>query len=54
MRKLVFWGGRGGSLAVIDVDANMSFAYVMNRMAPSLQHATRAGRLLMATHAGLS
>ncbi len=51
--KACFWGGWGGSLAVIDVDANMSFAYVMNRMAPSLQHDMRAGRLLMATHAGI-
>jgi len=41
-------------LAVIDVDANMSFAYVMNRMAPSLQHDMRAGRTLMATHAALA
>ena len=49
-----FWGGWGGSLAVIDVDARMSFAYVMNRMAPSLQHDMRAGRTLMATHAALA
>ena len=26
------WGGWGGSLAIINVDAQMSFAYVMNRM----------------------
>ena len=49
-----FWGGWGGSLAVIDVDAKMSFAYVMNRMAPSLQHDMRAGRTLMAAHASLA
>ena len=52
--KACFWGGWGGSLSVIDVDASMSFAYVMNRMAPSLQHDMRAGRLLMATHAAIS
>ena len=52
--KACFWGGWGGSLSVIDVDAKMSFAYVMNRMAPSLQHDKRAGRLLMATHAAIS
>ena len=39
---------------MIDVDARMSFAYVMNRMAPSLQHDMRAGRTLMATHAALA
>ena len=52
--KACFWGGWGGSLSVIDVDASMSFAYVMTRMAPSLQHDMRAGRLLMATHAAIS
>ena len=52
--KACFWGGWGGSLSVIDVDASMSFAYVMNRMAPSLQHDMRAGRLLLATHAAIS
>ena len=25
-----FWGGWGGSLAIVDLDARMSFAYVMN------------------------
>lgn len=28
----MFWGGRGGSLALIDLDARMSVAYVPNRM----------------------
>lgn len=27
-----YWGGRGGSAVVIDLDARMSFAYVMNKM----------------------
>jgi hypothetical protein len=27
------WGGAGGSLALIDVDRRMTFAYVMNQMA---------------------
>ena len=26
------WGGWGGSLAIINLDAQMSFSYVMNRM----------------------
>ena len=29
------WGGWGGSLAIVNVDAQMSFAYVMNRMMSS-------------------
>jgi CubicO group peptidase (beta-lactamase class C family) len=28
------WGGTGGSLVIIDVDRRITFAYVMNRMAP--------------------
>ena len=28
------WGGWGGSLAIIDVDRRITFAYVMNKMAP--------------------
>jgi hypothetical protein len=38
-------------LAVIDVDARMSVAYVMNRMSPDLLGDRRAGRILMAAHA---
>jgi CubicO group peptidase (beta-lactamase class C family) len=33
--RTFFWGGRGGSAVVIDLDARMSFAYVMNKMANS-------------------
>ncbi|MEI9989309.1 MAG: serine hydrolase domain-containing protein [Rhizomicrobium sp.] len=29
----MFWGGYGGSIAVIDMDAKMSIGYAMNRMA---------------------
>jgi hypothetical protein len=28
------WGGAGGSMVLIDVDRRMTFAYVMNKMAP--------------------
>ena len=49
--RACFWGGWGGSLAVIDVDAHMSVAYVMNRMSPDLLADNRAGRILMAAHA---
>jgi hypothetical protein len=30
------WGGAGGSLVMIDVDRRMTFAYVMNKMAPGM------------------
>lgn len=32
---VAFWGGLGGSLAIVDFDAGTSFSYVMNRMVPS-------------------
>ena len=36
------WGGYGGSCMIIDVDRRMTFAYVMNKMAPG------AGTIAMA------
>ena len=32
--RVCAWGGTGGSLVIIDVDRRMTFAYVMNKMAP--------------------
>jgi CubicO group peptidase (beta-lactamase class C family) len=32
--RVCCWGGYGGSLVVIDADRRMTFAYVMNKMAP--------------------
>jgi hypothetical protein len=32
--RVCCWGGAGGSLVMIDVDRRMTFAYVMNKMAP--------------------
>jgi CubicO group peptidase (beta-lactamase class C family) len=35
-RNLCFWGGWGGSTAIIDQDNQLSISYVMNRMNPTL------------------
>ena len=43
----VFWGGYGGSLAVIDMDARTSFGYAMNKMAGTTTGDTRAFGLMM-------
>ena len=32
--RVCSWGGAGGSMVVIDVDRHITFAYVMNKMAP--------------------
>jgi CubicO group peptidase (beta-lactamase class C family) len=44
----MFWGGYGGSLAIIDMDARTSFGYAMNRMAPTTTGDMRALGLAMA------
>jgi CubicO group peptidase (beta-lactamase class C family) len=44
----LYWGGYGGSLAIIDMDARTSFGYAMNRMAPTTMGDMRALGLAMA------
>ncbi len=48
-----FWGGWGGSLAVIDLDARMSVAYVMHRMDADLMGDRRGGLVLLAAYKAL-
>jgi CubicO group peptidase (beta-lactamase class C family) len=49
----IYWGGWGGSLVVADLDARMSFAYVMNRMTAGTTGDRRGRGLLRAACAGL-
>jgi CubicO group peptidase (beta-lactamase class C family) len=42
-----FWGGWGGSICVIDVDARISVAYVMNKMAGGLVGDMRGALLVL-------
>lgn len=44
----MFWGGYGGSLIIIDMDARTTFGYAMNKMAPTTTGDTRALGLAMA------
>lgn len=48
-----YWGGWGGSLSQIDMDARMSFAYVMNRMRPGTTGDMRAASQLAAVYQSL-
>jgi CubicO group peptidase (beta-lactamase class C family) len=41
----IYWGGYGGSLAIIDMDARTTFGYAMNRMAPTTTGDMRAAGL---------
>jgi CubicO group peptidase (beta-lactamase class C family) len=49
----MFWGGYGGSLVIIDMDARTSFGYAMNKMAPTTMGDMRALGLAMAMWTGL-
>jgi len=44
----IYWGGYGGSLVIIDMDARTTFAYAMNKMASTTQGDMRAFGLAMA------
>lgn len=44
----VYWGGYGGSLIIIDMDARTTFGYAMNKMAGTTQGDMRALGLAMA------
>jgi len=50
----IFWGGYGGSLAIIDMDAKTSFCYAMNRMVGTTTGDLRAFSLAMAMWDALS
>jgi CubicO group peptidase (beta-lactamase class C family) len=52
--RACFWGGWGGSLIVNDLDAGMTFAYVMNRMGAGTVGDLRSAGALMATYAVIS
>ena len=49
----IFWGGYGGSLVIIDMDARTSFGYAMNRMAGTTTGDMRAFSLAMAMWQGM-
>ena len=52
--RACFWGGWGGSLAVIDLDARLSVAYVMNRMAGGLVGDVRGAMVVLAAFGSLA
>jgi len=52
--RTCFWGGWGGSLVIVDRDARLVIAYVMNRMGEGTLGDERGVGLVMATYAGLA
>jgi CubicO group peptidase (beta-lactamase class C family) len=53
-KNVIYWGGWGGSLAIIDLDARVSIAYVMNRMAPDMLGDLRGGMIVLAAYKALT
>jgi CubicO group peptidase (beta-lactamase class C family) len=51
--RTFFWGGWGGSLIVVDLDARLGFAYVMNKMGATTMGDTRAFGPVVALYASL-
>jgi CubicO group peptidase (beta-lactamase class C family) len=52
--ETMFWGGYGGSIAVIDMKARASFGYAMNRMEGTTTGDARAVNLLIGAWIGMS
>ena len=52
--RACFWGGWGGSISVIDLDAEITITYVMNRMAGALIGDMRGAGLVFATYGALA
>jgi CubicO group peptidase (beta-lactamase class C family) len=52
--RACFWGGWGGSVAVIDLDNRMSFSYVMTKMGEGTVGDMRAANLLLAAYMALA
>lgn len=53
-KRAFFWGGWGGSLAIIDLDERLSIAYVMNRMDGDLLGDVRGGSLSASVYSALN
>jgi CubicO group peptidase (beta-lactamase class C family) len=53
-QRACFWGGWGGSLAVIDLDARMTFAYVMSKMGEGTTGDLRATTILADVYGALA
>ena len=52
--RACFWGGYGGSVIVMDTDAELTICYVMNRMESGLAGDLRGLNLLFAAVTGLA
>ncbi|MES2950381.1 MAG: serine hydrolase domain-containing protein [Pseudomonadota bacterium] len=52
--RICFWGGWGGSMVIVDTERRMTFAYMMNKMAPGLVGGPIAAALVQRVYQLLS
>jgi CubicO group peptidase (beta-lactamase class C family) len=52
-RRICFWGGWGGSLIMMDLDRQLTFAYMMNKMAPGIIGSPRSDSYLTEAYRSL-
>jgi CubicO group peptidase (beta-lactamase class C family) len=52
--RALYWGGWGGSVVVVDLDARLAFSYVMNRMSEAVMGDPRGLTLALAAFQGLA
>jgi CubicO group peptidase (beta-lactamase class C family) len=52
--RVCFWGGWGGSLVVIDLDARLVACYVMNRMGEGTMGDMRGAAIVLSTYGALA
>jgi CubicO group peptidase (beta-lactamase class C family) len=52
--RACFWGGWGGSIIAIDLDAHLTVAYMMNKMGGGLVGDERGIGLVLAAQAALA
>jgi CubicO group peptidase (beta-lactamase class C family) len=52
--RACYWGGYGGSVIILDLDAELAVCYVMNRMEAGLVGDLRGTNIVAATVAGLA
>jgi len=52
--RACYWGGYGGSIIVMDLDARLTVSYVMNRMEAGLEGDVRGAGIMLAAAAALA
>ncbi len=53
-KRVFFWGGWGGSVAIIDLDARMSIAYAMNRMTQAVMGDPRGAGVVISAYTAVA